>query len=208
MKLKLLTLGSMGTNGYVVCKDNKAVVIDPGDDFYKIDSFLKEQNLHLAGILLTHGHFDHIGAVEDLKSAYNAKVYALEEERDTLKDPSKNLSAGFTAGYGIEADEWLQDGQILSVGDMEFQVIHTPGHTPGGTCFYVEEKGWLFSGDTLFHCSVGRSDFPGGSASTLVRSIVDKLLVLPEDTKVFPGHMDPSVIGVEKQYNPFLQGVK
>lgn len=207
IKVKLLTLGGMGTNGYVVYRENQAVVIDPGDDLYKIDGFLKEQELQLEGILLTHGHFDHIGAVEALKEAYKVKVYALEQEKDTLKDSAKNLSGAMGAGYGIEADVWLQDGETLSLAGIDFKVIHTPGHTPGGVCYYVEEKEMLFSGDTLFHCSVGRSDFPGGSGSTLVRSIVDKLLCLPDDTKVLPGHMDPSTIGIEKQYNPFIQGV-
>lgn len=205
MKLKLLTLGSMGTNGYVVYRDNQAVVIDPGDDFFKIDRFLKEENLTLAGIMLTHGHFDHIGAVEDLKSAYGVKVYALEQERDTLEDPMKNLSAAFEVGYGIVADVWLADGNKLTLAGIDFDIMHTPGHTPGGACFYIEEKQWLFSGDTLFHCSIGRTNFPGGSAGVLIRSIKEKLLSLPDETKVFPGHMDPSTIAIEKQHNPFIQ---
>lgn len=205
IKLKLLTLGSMGTNGYVVYRDKEGVVIDPGDDFYKIDSFLKEGNITLKGILLTHGHFDHIGAAMDLKRAYGVKVYALEQERDTLEDPEKNLSAAFGEGYGITADEWLFDGETKNLAGIDFKVLHTPGHTPGGASFYIEEKGWLFSGDTLFHCSVGRSDFPGGSGKVLIQSIKEKLLCLPDDTKVFPGHMDPSVISVEKEHNPFIQ---
>ena len=207
MKIKLLTLGSMGTNGYVIYRENQAVLIDPGDDFFKIDGFLKDQHLQVAGILLTHGHFDHIGAVEQLQKAYNAKVYALEQEKDTLENPEKNLSGTRGRGYGIRADVWLRDKEIFSLAGIKFQVIHTPGHTPGGACYYIEEKGVLFSGDTLFHCSVGRSDFPGGSASTLIRSIGDRLFCLPEETKVFPGHMEPSTIGIEKKYNPFLQGV-
>lgn len=205
IKLKRLTLGAMGTNGYVVYRNHQAVVIDPGDDFYKLEAFLKEEELQLKGILLTHGHFDHIGAVSEMKKAYGTKVYAMEQEKDTLQDADKNLSASYGSGYGISADVWMQDRDRLQLADIEFLVLHTPGHTPGGCCFYIEETGWLFSGDTLFHCSVGRSDFPGGSAATLVRSIKEKLLGLPDETKVFPGHMDPSAIEIEKKYNPFIQ---
>lgn len=205
IKLKLLTVGSMGTNCYIIYRGNQAVVVDPGDDFFKIDRFLKEQDLTPEAILLTHGHFDHIGAAEQLKNAYGIMIYAMDEERETLENPRMNLSGAYGDGYGITADVYLRDGEVIKPAGMEFKVLFTPGHTPGGCCYYLEEKKWLLSGDTLFRCSVGRTDFSGGSMGSLVRSIKEKLLTLPDDTKVFPGHMEPSAISVEKEYNPFTQ---
>lgn len=121
-----------------------------------------------------------------------------------LEDASLNLSGGLGGGYTYMGGEAVANGQVLSLAGCEFQVFHTPGHTPGGACYYVEADKVLFSGDTLFQMSVGRTDFPGGSMSELIRSIEEKLLILPEDTHVYPGHMGTTTIGEEKGFNPFL----
>ena len=144
------------------------------------------------------------GAAE-LKKASGAKVYALAEEKKVCRTPELNLSAQMPPVVTIEADEWLTDGQTVETAGISFQVIATPGHTVGGCCYYCKEGGFLFSGDTLFEESVGRTDFPTGSMSSLVRSVKEKLFVLPEDTKVYPGHGDITTIGREKQYNPYCQ---
>ena len=141
----------------------------------------------------------------ELKKASGTKVYALAEEKKVCRTPELNLSAQMPPVVTIEADEWLTDGQTVETAGISFQVIATPGHTVGGCCYYCKEGGFLFSGDTLFEESVGRTDFPTGSMSSLVRSVKEKLFVLPEDTKVYPGHGDITTIGREKQYNPYCQ---
>lgn len=166
---------------------------------------LSEKGFTVEAILLTHGHFDHIGGAAELKKASGTKVYALAEEKKVCRTPELNLSAQMPPVVTIEADEWLTDGQTVETAGISFQVIATPGHTVGGCCYYCKEGGFLFSGDTLFEESVGRTDFPTGSMSSLVRSVKEKLFVLPEDTKVYPGHGDITTIGREKQYNPYCQ---
>ncbi len=203
-----LPLGSMGANAYLVSQEQgkSAFIVDPGGEYHKIVRILKEKQLQLEGILLTHGHFDHIGAAEELRKGTGAKLYALEEERKTLENAQWNLTAAFDSPYSVQADVFLKDREKLTLADIEVEVIHTPGHTVGGACYYLEKEGVLFSGDTLFHTSVGRSDFPGGSGATLIRSIKERLLCLPEDTVVYPGHMEATDIRTERSYNPFLGG--
>lgn len=201
-----IPLGQMGANAYLVWQEGKkeAFVVDPGDEFPKLERILKEKQLSLKAILLTHGHYDHIGAAGELREQTGADIYAMKEEEKTLRDAEWNLSAFHDGGYGLEADVLLRDKEILTIGGISIQVLHTPGHTPGGCCYYLKEEGMLFSGDTLFHTSIGRSDFPGGSEAALIRSIKEKLLCLPEDTKVYPGHMEDTDIHTEKLFNPYL----
>lgn len=201
-----LPLGGMGANAYLVWQEgNKdAFIVDPGDEFLKLDRILKEKELSLKAILLTHGHFDHIGAARELRESTGAKIYAMKEEEKTLEDAEWNLSAFHGAGYGLKADIFLRDREILKLADISVQVLFTPGHTAGGCCYYLEEEGIVFSGDTLFHTSIGRSDFPGGSEAVLIRSIKEKLLSLPEHTKVYPGHMEATDIHTEMVFNPYL----
>ena len=143
--------------------------------------------------------------VGGLKEKLGLPVYACEAERELLADPAQNLSpALFRKTVSLNADVWVKDGQELTVAGMTFAGCCTPGHTPGGCCYYSEEAGVLFSGDTLFAGSVGRTDFPGGSMSDLVRGIREKLTKLPDETKVYPGHMETSTIGEERRYNPYL----
>ena len=200
-----MILGPVMTNCYLIKMEtsDRIVVIDPAADPVRIINAADKMNGRVSAVLLTHGHFDHIGAVEGLRESTGAKVYAHEMERSVLKEPMQNLSWQDKDELRIKADVWLNDGMTIEEGEMEFQVLYTPGHTQGGCCYYLQDEALLFSGDTLFDHSVGRTDFPTGSMSTLVRSIRDKLFVLPDETRVLPGHGEPTLIGTEKKENPF-----
>jgi len=205
--LKVLTLktGYMAANAYIVYTENKpeAVIIDPGDDIELIMDLIKEHELKLEKILLTHGHFDHIGAVKDLKERTGAQVAIHKQEADFLTDPNKNLSYIINRQIVQDpADIFLEDGDLIRVADMEFKVLHTPGHTEGGVCYKLGKV--LFTGDTLFEGSVGRTDLSGGSYEQLMSSIIEKLLVLDDDHLVYPGHGRQTTIGRERRENPFL----
>ena len=191
---------------FLVNEDRKeALVFDPGDEAERIRSYAEQKGWKIAGILLTHGHADHMGGAEELKRLTEAEIYALAEEEPLLKNGKTNLSVYIMSRViTMEADEYVRDGQELTLSGIRLKVLRTPGHTPGGCCFYCEEAGCVFAGDTLFQGSVGRSDFPGGSMSELVRSVKEKLFLLPDDTKVYPGHGEETTIAFEKQYNPFV----
>lgn len=200
LEIRKLIVGPVRTNCYIVnTKGNKdAVIIDPGEDAFLIELKITEWKLNPVAILLTHGHFDHITAVDTLKEKYGIKVYAHKMEKEILTT-DKNL--GIMVGADrirIDADEYLVENDIVDVAGISFKVIHTPGHTIGSCCYYVEDEKTLFSGDTLFFHSHGRTDFPTGSQSAIIRSIVEKLLVLEDDTKVYPGHEEETTIGSEK----------
>ena len=205
IKIGRMVLGTFSTNTYFVYREGSqdAVVIDPADYGEHIYESLQKNGFQVAAILLTHGHFDHIWGCEKLRALSGAKVYANEAERDLLGDARKNISAQAGRACTLHADEYLKDGDVLELAGITFQMIATPGHTPGGCCYYMEEAGMLICGDTLFEESVGRTDFPGGSMSTLVRSIKEKLFTLPDNTKCYPGHGGSTTIGYEKQNNPF-----
>ncbi|EHL07689.1 metallo-beta-lactamase domain protein [Desulfitobacterium hafniense DP7] len=199
-------VGAMGANCYLVsCPETKkAALIDPGANGSGIQEWVDEKGVQVEYILLTHGHFDHIGAVDKLRELYQAKVGIHKEDAVMLTSGAHNLSRMLGRSYEFKpADFLLEDGQVLQVGNLNLTVIATPGHTLGGVCFLTSEG--LLSGDTLFDGSIGRTDFPGGSYDELIKSVVKKLLVLPEDTKVYPGHGPETTIGREKRENPFLQ---
>ncbi|MDD2979346.1 MAG: MBL fold metallo-hydrolase [Hespellia sp.] len=206
MKINRFVVGMAGTNCYVVEneKTKECVIVDPGDGPQRALAYLKEAELVPVAVLLTHGHFDHIMGLDSVLADYQIPVYAFEKEAELLRDERLNASVGFGTRYAFDGAEFLSDNQKLELAGYTFQVIYTPGHTIGGCCFYVESEGVLFSGDTLFQASVGRSDLPTGSAGQLIRSIEERLMVLPEDTKVYPGHMEETSIAYEKAYNPFL----
>ncbi len=204
MEIKKLSLGVMGTNCYLVWdEDRNGVVIDPGFTDSRIKAIIDEHELTIHYILLTHGHFDHIGAIEKLKKETGAKVLIHENDKACLTDPKRNLSymAGFDLS-GEEADGFLVDGQTLQVGELEFKIIHTPGHSKGGVCLLAGKH--LFSGDTLFNTSIGRTDFPDSDINELLAAIRNKLFILADDTLVYPGHGENTTIGYEKRYNPYL----
>ncbi|MFQ7125155.1 MAG: MBL fold metallo-hydrolase [Eisenbergiella sp.] len=207
IRIGRMTIGVCATNSYFLYRDGAAevIVFDPADRGGDIFRALQNKGFSVAAILLTHGHFDHIWGAEELRQLSGAKIYALDAEKTVCGDAYVNISAQMKRKCTIEPDGWLTDGEEITFADICLKVIATPGHTMGSCCFYSEEAGLLISGDTLFEESVGRTDFPTGSMSKLVRSIKEKLFVLPEETKVYPGHGDMTTIGREKQYNPYCQ---
>lgn len=207
IKIGRMTLGVCATNCYFLYREGsqQVVFVDPGDRGADIYEALKRKGLSVAAILLTHGHFDHIWGAQKLRELSGARIYALDAEKVVCQDAYVNVSAQAGRKATIDPDEWLTDGQELSLAGISIRVIATPGHTIGSCCYYVEEAGFLIAGDTLFSGSVGRTDFPTGSMSRLIRSIKEKLFLLPDETKVYPGHGEETTIGAEKLYNPFCQ---
>lgn len=206
LKIGKITLGVCQTNCYFIYEEGKTEVLlfDPADQGEYIYEGLKSKGFTVVAILLTHGHFDHIWGVEKLKELTGAKVYANEAERKLCGDVSMNVSAAAGRACSLKPDVFLKDGEEVTLAGISFKMIATPGHTEGSCCYYFEEDKILVSGDTLFQESVGRTDFPTGSMSTLVRSIREKLLSLPEEVKVYPGHGDSTTIKYEKENNPFI----
>ena len=206
MRIEQYCVGQVGTNCYFIINEEtkEMLIIDPGDSAQMLVEKIRLGALIPKAILLTHGHFDHVMAAQELAKTFDLKIYAHEEEKDTLNHPGKNVSAMIGRQDSYHADIFVKDGELLQLAGMEIKLLHTPGHTPGGCCYYLEKEQVLFSGDTLFCQSVGRTDFPGGSMSQIVRSIKSKLLVLPDEVKVYPGHMDLTTIGMERRQNPFL----
>lgn len=199
-------VGPVQTNCYLaINKETKeALVIDPGEEAARLMQQIREQGLTVAAILLTHGHFDHAGAAEELSTLCNAPVYAHEAEKETLE--SEKLNACWMIGRKetYRADLFVKDEQELDLAGFHIRVLFTPGHTRGGCCYYFPYENVVFSGDTLFQMSVGRTDLEGGSMSQIVRSIQEKLMPLPEQTVVYPGHGEATTIETERMYNPYL----
>ena len=199
-------VGDIGTNCYfLVNTDTKEmIIVDPGGDAPILKSRIAEMDLKPAAILLTHAHYDHAHHAKILKDTYQIPIYIMSAEKQTLTDVRMNVSAMFGKPETYEADVFLKDGQAFTLAGFEIVTLHTPGHTPGGACYYFKDQKVLVSGDSLFCGSVGRTDFPGGSMSSLVRSLKEKVMVLPRDTQVLPGHMMRTTIGQECEYNPYL----
>ena len=206
VKVETYVVGSVQTNCYFAINEEtrETLIIDPGASAGRLAERLAEQQLNPEAILLTHGHFDHAGGAAELAAHFGIKVYAHERERETLDTPSLNLSGWGGGAESYHVDEFLKDEQEIDLAGFHIRVFHTPGHTEGGCCFYFPYQNILFSGDTLFHMSVGRTDFPRGSMSAIVRSIREKILPLPEQTRVYPGHNDETTVGTERMYNPYL----
>ncbi|MFB5662030.1 MBL fold metallo-hydrolase [Alteribacillus sp. HJP-4] len=209
MDWKQLPLGPLQTNCYILYDVDKAVVFDPGGDAHILERWLAEKQLKPIAIVLTHAHFDHIGAVQELREKWGISVFLHENEKGWLTDPSKNGSALFLGNEAItaaEADEWITGEEMLHIGPFEFKIYETPGHSPGSVSFYHKGTSTIFSGDVLFYGGIGRTDLPGGNHEQLIRSIHDKLLSLPEDTAVACGHGPVTTIEDEMNSNPFLNG--
>lgn len=202
IEIRNVVVSECYTNCYLCMnRDTKeGFIVDPGADALKISTHISKMEMEPKAILLTHGHFDHIGAVEDLKGRYNVPIYASREEDRLLLDRRANLSTMFGEPLAVCADVFLTDGEKFQIAGMKIKFILTPGHTPGSGCFYLADNEVLFSGDTLFQASRGRTDFPGGSEAAIIRSIREKLLTLPGLTKVYPGHMESTTIESEKIY--------
>ncbi|WP_409301669.1 MBL fold metallo-hydrolase [Peribacillus sp. SCS-155] len=210
MKWKQMPLGPLQTNCYIVeNSQNECIIFDPGEESAKIIQHIQTKKLKPLAILLTHAHFDHIGALDEVREFYNIPAYIHEREAKWLLDPSLNGSVRFTIGQPIKlkpAEHILGEEGILSVGSFTFKLLHTPGHSPGSVSYYIEQSGLLFSGDVLFKDSIGRTDLPGGNHDQLMKSIHDKVLTLPEDTIVLSGHGPVTTIMDEMDTNPFLNG--
>lgn len=202
-----LIIAPFASNCYILNqKDSKeAVIIDPGGDETTIKDILHQKGLVPSAILLTHGHLDHIMAVAALRSSFEIPTHAHIDEEELLKAaPSQAQMFGLPPVESPIIDHWFKDGDRLKTGGFEFDVIHTPGHSPGGCCFLIDKH--LFAGDTLFESSIGRSDLPGGNYEQLIKSIKSRLLVLPDELVVYPGHGEETTIGRERRSNPFLVG--
>ncbi len=205
--LEYREIGPLGTNVYTAYDDEmkRAIVVDPAYHGKRIYESLTEAGLTLEAILLTHGPFDHISGVEELKDLTGAPVYAAAAEKEFLLDPKMNMTArACIHPLSLEADYYLQDGECVNLVGQNIQALLTPGHTGGSMCFYIADEHVLFSGDTLFQESVGRTDFPTGSSQAIVESIRTKLMPLPDETIVYPGHGMKSSIGHERKWNAFL----
>lgn len=209
LQIQKYMLGPLGTNSYLLINPDEriAAIVDPGDFEDTFLSHLENENIRLVQILLTHGHFDHIGGVKQIQKETDAEVYVHPMDEDMLKDSHLNLSLLFGMHYTIEFPvQYLNEETPHKLGDITFQVIHTPGHTPGSVCLLHENI--LLSGDTLFRNSVGRTDFPGSSTDDLINSIQSKLMVLSDDVQILSGHGDDSTIGHERRINPFIRDAK
>lgn len=202
MKLECIAVGAMQVNCYLVWDENekKAIVIDPGDNASKITDKLNEHGLKCAAILLTHGHFDHITGVNELKEITKAQIYAGRDEDQLLKDSDLNVSKRIRRPVCVNPDILLNDMEITEIAELSFKTIFTPGHTRGSVCFYFEKEKVLFTGDTLFNSGMGRTDLPTGNEAALYSSIKHRIMTLPGDTKCFPGHGEATDIASEGKY--------
>lgn len=206
LKINQYVVGSVQTNCYFAINDEtkELLIIDPGAAARQLAERVRAEEAKPVAILLTHGHFDHTGAAGELAKEFSIPVYAHEAEQETLADAELNASWMEGASCVYHADVFVKDEQELDLAGFHIRVLHTPGHTVGGCCYYFPYEDVVFSGDSLFCMSIGRTDFKKGSASDLVRSIKSKLLTLPERTTVYPGHNDVTTIENERMYNPFL----
>ena len=201
------TLGELSTNCYILVNHDtgECVVFDPADDAAQLKEIFSTPGFKLQAIFLTHGHIDHIGAAKELKDTFQVPIYASkEEDEQILGKVGANLSAMFGNPMTLQADEVLRDGQKVEIIGTTLTCLLTPGHTAGGMCYYCEELQSVIAGDTLFCGSVGRTDFPTGNGADLVNSVREKLFTLPDETKVFPGHMNSTTIIWEKENNPYF----
>jgi len=206
LKFKRLPLGVYQANCYILWDEetNKTTVIDPGGDFDELRGFIENNKLDVEYIILTHGHGDHIGALVEAKDYFKAEVMVHKDDYDMLKNNNKNYSSKL--GYNkveVEADKKLNDGDVIYLDSILMEIIHTPGHTRGSICIKCDNI--VFSGDTLFAGSIGRTDLDGGSFDDIINSIKDRILILPDNTEVYPGHGPSTTVAIEKKNNPFLK---
>ncbi|MEE1313990.1 MAG: MBL fold metallo-hydrolase [Lachnospiraceae bacterium] len=208
--LMILTmpLGEMETNCYILgnTETKEGYVFDPGAEPEAVLRILQQEGLNFSGIILTHGHFDHMLAVDKLikEVGSHLPVYANIEEKEVFQNENYNLCSMVGQTSYFIPNHFLKDGDVLKICGTKVQCFHTPGHTCGGMCFYIEEKDWLIAGDTLFQGSIGRTDFPTGDFKVLSKSIKEKIYTLPDKTIVFPGHGPSTTVGDEKHYNMFV----
>jgi hydroxyacylglutathione hydrolase len=209
MILEMLTVGPFQENCYVIGEEESGVgaIVDPGDEAARIALAVEQTNLEIGQILVTHAHIDHVGAVGALADEYACPVLMHAEAEPMLKQlPTQAMMMGLRFGKVPTVDRYIEDEEVLEVGGLRLESRYTPGHAPGHLAFYVESESLVLSGDALFAGSVGRTDLFGGSMEVLMRSIRERLLTLPHETRVYSGHGPQTTIGNERAYNPFLQG--
>ncbi|CAA9398815.1 MBL-fold metallo-hydrolase superfamily [uncultured Rubrobacteraceae bacterium] len=209
MILEMLTVGPFQENCYIIGDEESGVgaVVDPGDEAVRIALAVEQTDLEVGSIIVTHAHIDHVGAVAALVDEYACPVLMHAEAEPMLKQlPTQAMMMGLKFGKVPAVDRNIDGGEVIEVGNLSLRSLYTPGHAPGHLAFYVEEQGLVLSGDALFAGSVGRVDLPGGSMEVLMRSIEERLMTLPDETTVYPGHGPQTEIGNERTSNPFLQG--
>jgi glyoxylase-like metal-dependent hydrolase (beta-lactamase superfamily II) len=206
MILRKMELGDFGSNCYLVGDEDtkEGMIIDPGDDGSSIMKQVKALGLSIKIIVLTHSHIDHVGGLADVKKATGAVIAIHENEAPFLLKQPRLMEFMPPTPPSPPADRLLKDGDMIKVGKLKFKVLHTPGHTSGGICLLGD--GIVFTGDTLFNFSIGRADFPGSDYDQEMQSIRSKLMTLPDETRVYPGHGPATTIGTERKGNPFING--
>lgn len=204
--LKQIVLGPLQSNCYIVKHEDQALIVDPGFSPETIEKEINHQKVKPLAILLTHTHYDHIGAVDQLVAKYDLPVYVAPEELDWLSAPEKNLSALTKDAVIVKSEATpFEYGKTYEIGPFTFRVAHTPGHSPGGVSFIFENERFAITGDALFAMSVGRTDLPGSNPEVQIPALAKELLTLPDDFIIYPGHREASTIGKEKEFNPFFQ---
>ena len=209
MILEMLTVGPFQENCYLIGDEASGVgaVVDPGDEAARIAMAVEQAGLEIGSIIVTHAHIDHVGAVAALVDEYSCPVLMHAEAEPMLEQvPTQAMMMGLRFGKVPTVDHHIGEGEMVEVGDLRLRPLYTPGHAPGHLAFYIEDEGLVLSGDALFAGSVGRVDLPGGSMEVLMRSIEERLMTLPDETRVYPGHGPQTEIGNERATNPFLQG--
>jgi len=206
MILETLTVGPFQENCYVIGDREAGAIIDPGDEATRIALAVEQTGLEIGQILVTHAHIDHVGAVAALADEYACPVLMHAEAEPMLRQlPTQAMTMGLRFGKVPDVDRYIEDDELLEVGGLKVRALYTPGHAPGHLAFYVEDDGVVVAGDALFAGSVGRTDLFGGEMAVLLRSINERFLTLPDETRVYPGHGPPTTIGDERAPNPFLQ---
>src|SRR5918911_1848084 len=209
MIVEMITVGQFQENCYVIGEEESGtgILIDPGDEAVRIALTVERLGLEIAQILITHAHVDHVRAVLPLVDEYTCPVLMHAEAEEMLKTlPQQALMMGMRFGKVPTVDRHIGNDEVLEVDNIRLRSLYTPGHAPGHLAFYVEEGNLVFSGDALFARSIGRTDLPGGSTDVLMQSISEKLLTLPDETRVLSGHGPETTVGQERMYNPFLRG--
>lgn len=206
MIIEKLSSGVYGANCYIIASESTkdGIIIDPADNTKGLMELIEKKNLNIRYIILTHGHGDHIGGIRELKESTNSEILIHKEDKEMLENKDLNLSSQMPmVMVEIKPDRVLEDGEIIDFGDIKAEIIHTPGHTKG--CISIKIDNNIFTGDTLFKGSIGRTDLYGGSYDNIIASIKDKLMTYDDEIKVYPGHGPMSTIGYERNTNPFLR---